>query len=199
MPAAPKFWQYFLAVEADLSACSRYVEFSEENYSSYSNEFAKIIVIAASEIDSILRELCEQINPEAKANNILQYFDVICGKFQYFNQCEIEVPSSGLRLAPWNGWSKTASPSWWGQGFNKIKHDRSNNFQTANLRNAMCAVGALFLTIQHYHHHANNEPFQVDFNMVNRLFTPAKAVTDKSGMFWSYGVPWQHIIKDSVA
>jgi len=45
MPTTPKNWNYFLAVEAELLACARYVEFSHANYQSYSNEFSKLIVL----------------------------------------------------------------------------------------------------------------------------------------------------------
>lgn len=63
-----KFWEYYLAIEEDLANCSRYVEFGEQNYTTYSTEFAKIIVLASAEIDTILRELCELISPGTGAH-----------------------------------------------------------------------------------------------------------------------------------
>lgn len=32
---SPKYWNYFLALEADLVNLSRYIEFTEDNFSSY--------------------------------------------------------------------------------------------------------------------------------------------------------------------
>jgi hypothetical protein len=199
MPSSPKFWSYFLAVEADLAACSRYVEFSEANYGAFSNEFAKILVIAGSEIDAILRELCSKIEPKVKAGNILQYQPVISKHFTYFPRCEVEIPTHGLRLAPWSGWSSTSSPSWWGEGFNKVKHDRSDSFQSANMLNALNAVGALFLAILHYHYQSTNAPFRIAFDQGNRLFQPARAADDHGGAYWNYGLPWAHLIQGGVA
>jgi len=190
---SPKFWEYYLSIEADLAACSRFVEFTEANYATYSTEFARIIVAAAAEIDAILSELCGVLDPRAKAGTINQYHPIICTQFPVFTQCGVEVRRSHLFLEPWRGWEKGQSPNWWGQGYNKIKHDRTNHFQEANLLNALQAVGALFLTILHFHHHGTNRPMSVDMNRGAQLFTPAKAEGDKSGTYWFYGVPQPRI------
>jgi hypothetical protein len=37
-------WDYFLTLEADLSVVARYIEFSRDNFGTYSIELARIIV-----------------------------------------------------------------------------------------------------------------------------------------------------------
>lgn len=185
---SPKFWEYYLHVEADLAGCSRYVELVAPNFSTYSNEFARIIVVACAEIDAVLGELCELITPAEKADTINKYFPIILKRFPAFTDSMVDVRRHRLSFEPWQDWKSNKSPEWWGNGYNRIKHDRTNHFERANLQNALQAVGALFLAILYYHQHVSGKPIHVDFNRGTQLFTPAKAPTDKSGMYWYYGV-----------
>ncbi|MGL4576070.1 MAG: hypothetical protein ACRCV9_14900 [Burkholderiaceae bacterium] len=185
---SPKFWEYYLHIEADLENCSRYVEFSKDNFDTYSNEFARIIVVACAEIDTILKELCSSISPGSSADNINKYWPIITMQCPKFTGVEIEIARSGLRFQPWLSWAAKKSPDWWGNGYNDIKHDRTNNFKKANLQNALNAVGALFIAVVQFHEHANSQPLRVDLNRGTQLFTPAKPIGDESGINWFYSV-----------
>jgi len=44
-------WNYFLALEADLGTLSRFVEFAEDNFATYSIEQVHLFLAAASEVD----------------------------------------------------------------------------------------------------------------------------------------------------
>ena len=190
---SPKFWEYYLSIEADLANCSRFVEFVEANYMTYSTEFARIIVAAAAEIDNILAEISALLKPNAGAGTINRYYPIVFERFPNFAGCAVEVRRSHLFLEPWLEWNQHQSPRWWGQGYNKIKHDRTKYFKEANLINALQAVGALFLLILHYHLHVSNGPMSVELNRGAQLFTPAKAEGDRSGTYWFYGVPQPRI------
>ena len=56
-----EYWEYFLAIESDLENCCRYVEFSSDNYGTYSIEFARIIMAASAEFDTLAKNLCQAI------------------------------------------------------------------------------------------------------------------------------------------
>jgi hypothetical protein len=185
---SPKFWEYYLAIEEDLANCSRYVEFSERNYDVYSNEFAKIIVLASAEIDTVLRELCALIAPGVKADSINRYFTVINAHYPKLVEMYVKIRRADLNLQPWKGWVKDKSPGWWGLGYNKIKHDRTNHFDQANLGNALQAVGALLIVILHYHNFVSGKEISVDFNRAGKLFTPETPDQGKGGMFLTYGI-----------
>lgn len=152
MPITPKHWNYFLTVEAELLACTRYVEFSCDNYSCYSNEFSKIIVLAASEVDSIFQEICEHLSPASKYNNIANFYPVITNKFPHISECEVSIARYQLNIQPWKNWTSSQRPDWWSKGYNKLKHERSANFKNATLLFALNAVGAQFLALQLYHY-----------------------------------------------
>ena len=193
MPTVPKHWNYFLAVEAELAACSRYVEFSHDNYACYSNEFAKLILLAASEVDSVWQALCVHLNPSSNARNITDYYTTLLDQYPLLTQCEVAIPRYQLTLCPWKGWTDIQRPSWWSKSYNKLKHERTENFSSATLEAALNAVGAQFLALQLYHHAIHNEHVSVDLSMRSALFAPGLPDTYKGGTFWGYGDPFAHL------
>ena len=65
-------WNYFLMLESDLDNTSRYIEpQGQENV--YSFEFAKLLVLACTEIESVLKVMCKEIDPTAKADKMSDY------------------------------------------------------------------------------------------------------------------------------
>jgi hypothetical protein len=63
------------------------------------------------------------------------------------------IPRFELTLQPWGEWrSANGVPCWW-TAYNKIKHERATEFERANLKNALDAVGGLFIALLHLHRH----------------------------------------------
>lgn len=182
-----KLWEYYLNIEADLAACGRFVEFVEDNYQTYSNEFARIIVIACAEIDAILGQLCHELTHERKVTTIRQYYPIVVDRFPKFTVRGLNIVRHKLSFHPWREWTSSNSPAWW-LAYNKIKHKRYAHFEKANLGNALNAVGALFLVILHDHLYRTGDVLHVEVNRGAKLFTPEKAPTDKSGVYWYYGL-----------
>ena len=197
MPTTPKHWNYFLAVEVELVACARYVEFSRANYACYSNEFAKLIVLAAAEVDSIWQELCAHLNPSAKAEKIIDYYPILLARYPLLTQCEVAIPRHQLTFRPWEGWTDIQRPDWWSKSYNKLKHERAAHFSSATLEAALNAVGAQFLALQLYHHAVRNEHVSVDLSMRSALFAPRLPDAYKGGAFWGYGDPFAHLTPPS--
>lgn len=193
MPATPKHWNYFLAVEAELVACARYVEFSPDNFRCYSNEFAKIILLAAGEVDSIWHELCALLQPSSKAKSIGKYYPILLDEYPLLTKCEIAIPRYQMSFCPWRDWTAAQRPGWWSQSYNKLKHERYANFSSATLESTFNAVGAQFLALQLYHHAVSGEHVEVDLSMRSALFAPKLPDTYKGGTFWAYGDPFHHL------
>jgi len=124
-------WNYFLAIEKDLEAISRYIEFSEANLNTYSIELTHILLSASSEIDVIMKQLCTLIDPEKKTNNIDDYKSVIQSHLSSFIVEEITIDRYGLIAKPWESWKGTENPIWW-RGYNNVKHQRNTHFKEAN-------------------------------------------------------------------
>jgi hypothetical protein len=146
-------WNYFLAIESDFEKISRYIEFTEANNKTFSIELARIIMGSAQEIDGIMKKLCPLIVVGSNPQKINEYRDIIKDDLPNFIIEEVQIPRFGMTSKPWINWNDNQqdnSPLWW-KANNKIKHDRTQNFEKANLKNAYNAVGALLITTLYYY------------------------------------------------
>ena len=142
-------WNYFLALERDFEITSRYIEFCQDNLSTYSIEFAHLLLSAASEVDAVAKCVCALVAPTEKADNINQYRQIILAdedaqKWKH-KLCDIRVsiPRYNLGVNPWASWrAGDKNPEWW-HSYNKVKHERNNHFNRASLHNALAALAGL--------------------------------------------------------
>ena len=177
--------KYFLAIEDELINCSKYVEFNSNNYSTYSIEFAKLIMTSSSEIDSVFKELCKAISPTSNPKNITEYYPIIIGKYPKFTEIEIEVFKYNISFKPWENWNDTVRPSWW-RGYNEIKHERELNFEKANLENTLYSIGALFALLLYL---GIEKSGPINYVEVNAFEAPRTFKTkDRSSGFSSSGI-----------
>lgn len=144
-------WQYFIAIESDLEKTGRYVEIAEANFSTYSIEFARILLSASSEVDVVSKLVCEGINPNKSYKTIDDYRECMLSRYPKFPLFEITIPRYGLVRTPWQDWGSAKNPSWW-KSYNHVKHERNKFFEDANLENAIDAVAALFCVVLAYNH-----------------------------------------------
>ncbi len=156
-------WNYFLALEKDLEASSRYVEFCTANLDTYSIEFAHLLLSSASEIDTIAKCICAIIDPSAKADNINEYRKTIkaleenetfpamvkgkhvaipIGVKDGLSDKKVYVPRHSVECTPWKSWAEDKNPDWW-TSYNKVKHERNLHFNKATLRNVLNALAGL--------------------------------------------------------
>ncbi|BBE11033.1 hypothetical protein HH1059_11000 [Halorhodospira halochloris] len=70
-------WNYYIALEQDLAKLSRYIEFTEGNFSTYSIELAHLLLAASSEVDVVMKELCSILSPNDRRRNIGDYKRVV--------------------------------------------------------------------------------------------------------------------------
>ena len=143
-------WNYFLALESDLAHLLRYVEFSIENYKTYSLELAHLLFAAASEVDVVLKGLCKKIKPDSNPENIKEYRGIIAPAFPKLCEMKIRIPRYGLQITPWDNWQRDKSPGWWG-AYNDVKHKRDEFFHQAALQQTIAAVAGLFAVILYYY------------------------------------------------
>ena len=138
------YWNYLLALEEDLEKVSRYIEFSEENFKTYSIELAHLFLAITSELDVIFKEYCKLINSTSDADNINKYFQIINQNSSYLLNETIYCPRFSLEFTPFEGWQESSPPHWWTM-YNKVKHHRNTHFKEANLENVLQAMSALLI------------------------------------------------------
>lgn len=70
-------WNYFLALESDVERLARFVEFTSNNFGTYSIEMAHLFLAAASEVDVVAKQLCSIMDAATNVANIEQYRRVL--------------------------------------------------------------------------------------------------------------------------
>lgn len=143
-------WNYFLALESNLENLSRYIEFIEPNFNTYSIELAHLLLASSSEIDVVIKELCTLIAPGEKRDNINDYRQIIKAALPKFINEPIYINRYGISVSPWNNWNGDANPDWW-RSYNNVKHERNLYFDQANLGNAIRSIGALLIVNYYYY------------------------------------------------
>jgi len=141
-------WSYFIALGQDLTQASRFIEFTEKNYSVFSIELAHILLATSSEVDVILKDLCNIINEDKKHENINDYKETIQEKLPNIINEVCYIPRFGLELHPWSNWNDDSNPNWW-RSYNNVKHQRSKYFEEANLKHALNSLAALNNKLRH--------------------------------------------------
>ncbi len=145
---SPIHWRYFLAIEEDLLRVARYIEFTEDNFSTYSIELASLLLNSGSEIDVVAKQICRKLKKDSKANNIGYYGNQIGAALPNVERFKLSLPKYGLALRPWQNWSSKPrkSPYWW-KSYNNVKHQRHTHYKEANLKNALNALGGLYVMV----------------------------------------------------
>lgn len=136
-------WNYFLSIEQDLEKVSRFIEFSKENFSTYSIELSRILMASCAELDVLFKQLCSYKEPESSIKNINDYERIMKKYFPEIGNLKIISPRYGLILSPFSDWLDDETAIWWSEN-NKIKHQRDTYFHLANLINCLNATAALF-------------------------------------------------------
>ncbi len=150
------YWKYFLIIDDDLKKTDRYVQHCKENLNVYSSEFARIILVACAEIDTICRLLCKEIKPtcnftdaQTKDGKIDKYANIVLSEFPKLPTTEIYVNTIQEYISQWDGWlikPNYHSPTWWSD-YQLIKHYRHSYFLKASLGNSISSVASLLVLL----------------------------------------------------
>jgi len=143
-------WNYFLALENDLQNVSRYIEFREDNFKTYSIELAHLLLASASEVDVVMKEVCKLLDPNKNPKNISNYREIITRNLPQLKREVVYISRFGLSFKPWTNWTKSKNPFWWGS-YNNVTHQRNNHFEEANLKNVLNSMGGLLITVFYFY------------------------------------------------
>jgi hypothetical protein len=143
-------WNYFIALEQDLAKISRFIEFTEDNFGTYSIELAHLLLAASSEVDVVMKRLCKLKNTNKSHSNINDYKETITSSFPGFADEKVYIYRNGLALEAWSNWKGTENPIWW-RSYNNVKHNRDAHFDKANLKNTINSLAGLGLVVIYYY------------------------------------------------
>ncbi|MBD2458617.1 hypothetical protein H6G80_31705 [Nostoc sp. FACHB-87] len=149
-------WRHFLSIENKILETFKYVELSENNYSTYSIEFQQIILLSASEMESVLKQICLELDSNfklesgiGKCSNFIKTKDLTL--FNKLNNSSVHIDLPGypnLVLKPFLV-TRTEDPngikSDWQVVYENLKHYREEGtFKKAKLKYALDSLAALF-------------------------------------------------------
>jgi hypothetical protein len=97
-------WYYFLSIEKDFIRTTDYVELHPDNSKSFSNEYAKLLLLIGSEVDVVAKMLCARETPQLNRRNIVEYRIALTGHFKDFHTIEIELARYKRKIQPWLSW-----------------------------------------------------------------------------------------------
>lgn len=148
MRSIDRIWDYYLVLERDLENTSRYVEpVGQETV--YSYEFMKLIILACTEIEAILKLLCkESSSGSSTAGNMCAYKQEILSRFPKIVEAEVFIPRLDKFVKPFEGWD-TGKLFWWGT-YQDVKHNQVENLSMATYRVAVTAISALYILIFYF-------------------------------------------------
>ncbi len=137
-------WNYFLELEQDMKNTSRYIEpAGQENV--YSFEFAKLIVLSCTEVESVFKLLCLEIDPSKEKGNMSDYKATILGKYPRIVDATVSISRWEKDIKPFEGWKK-GKLTWW-DAYQGVKHSRGVHFSDATYYNAAYALSALYILV----------------------------------------------------
>ena len=181
-------WNYFFAIEDDLATLSRYVEFHEDNFTTYSIEIARILMTAVQEVDVLLKSICGHYN--VPAANVRDYHNLMVAKHPNIRDARVTLTHHSLARVPFASWTEDSPPSWWTAN-NKVKHARDTEFSRASLESAIDAVSAL-LIVNIYRQEIIEGTHDFVLEREPRLFDIDWFCNSVSGETWAqrlYGIP----------
>jgi hypothetical protein len=138
-----------LAVESMLQDALRYVPYCDEHRSVWSYRIARIILEAASQVDSAWKATAKlqaptTIKRKLNINDHRDRFGALVARqgVVFFSAGSIST------LTPFKDWQPPDAepPEWW-RAYNKLKHDRFTFQNEGTLDHALNSVAALLLTI----------------------------------------------------
>ena len=81
------YWQYYKELESEIISTRRYVDFDEDNFTSFSVEYLKLYQAVCSEVDVLGKTIAENIDsnfkPDEKQNNIYKWWLIIQDELKY--------------------------------------------------------------------------------------------------------------------
>lgn len=132
-----------LTAEAMLQESLKYVPYCAEHRNVWSPHFTRVILEAASQVDSIWKATAGSSQKLTLKDHYDRYGHMVGKQHVIFFGANEPVT-----VTPFSQWSEErfSAPPWW-DAYNKLKHDRFANQTDGTLDHAVHAVGALLLAI----------------------------------------------------
>lgn len=142
-----RWYRYFSSIDEQLWSTRNYCEIDRTNFSSFSNEYTKIIFAASTHFEFLAKSYCDKSRIAlGKAPNMGEMREAISSHRPGVATCAISLEHSGLDIVPLEDWAAAAAAKWW-KDYTSLKHDYGASFRAATQKSAIYSTAACFVMI----------------------------------------------------
>lgn len=130
----------------------RFVEPEIKNLNAYGNKIRELLIVSCTEVEYLLKKIliANGINPKRSYYNTSDYIWAL--PVLKLNKYVIDAPlfpQLGL-FSPFKKWNKSAATTtiFWYDHYNKVKHDRGNTKEKANLKSLINSITAIHILLE---------------------------------------------------
>lgn len=148
-PTAKRFLQSFEILKRDLQRLFEFIEPCVNNYSTFSQRTFELLLRACTEVESNCKQILRANGHAVDNINILRFADLNGPmKLSDYVVCcpAIEFPDFSPFGAFSNPDRNQRSPLWY-RAYNEAKHDRANSFSSADVKNVIESIGAVYVIL----------------------------------------------------
>lgn len=149
-------WHYYLTLERRLIETFDYVNLSEKNKGTFSNEFQSLLLDIGSEFEIQMKNLLNMNNTESDIKEWQK--KVVNGNIMdKDNKLSVIYPSDINEIDPIKDWNVNVSAkmAWW-KNYNSVKHNRLDKYEEGSLDNVLSAFSALYLVLRYVYFTIDN-------------------------------------------
>lgn len=149
------YWTNYILLEKEFKNTIKYVSLTSDNYSTYSNEYLKLILEIGSELDVVLKSFCKYKDNSFNSENMNSYQKFI------HNNCQSIIAEFVVLRNTLEMFKPLDNISIYWKAYNKIKHDRNGinrigsetkeSYKFANLKNTLYLLATLYQILLNYY------------------------------------------------
>ena len=157
------FWPIYKKLESELLSMTSHIRFDDNQLKVYSDNFLDILFRTAVEIEAITKELYIKSGGTPIVPESEMYFDTVCLDYleTKWALSKKVVLISSINLYFEKEENRTITPlkksnkrgtsgSKWKQAYQAVKHNRSENYKSGNMKNCIDALAALYILNIYY-------------------------------------------------
>src|SRR5690606_2061190 len=141
----------FHIIQDDYRKLMDYVEFHNENNNTFSHRIYELLLRTCTEFENNCKGILLDNNYSSNGRkmDITEYFKI--NNASKLNEYTVKIKNwfpESIEIKPFEEWnSNEYSPLFWYKAYTNVKHNRSQNFQEANLKNLTYALAGLFIIL----------------------------------------------------
>lgn len=169
------FWSRYMMMEREFIHLSEYVKIDERNYTTFSNEIIKQILLVNVEFENLLNQMAMELGVPSgtMANYKTMLFDTL--HWDSIVSQSVKVLNTDIELVPYNEWSNKGHGVFWWSAYGKLKHNMIANYTNGNFKVLLYSLAALYILELYVVKYIGDKTEDIDVpNDISKLFEICK-------------------------